>query len=369
MYKKMSENSIPFAKGYCEPTDEERLTAIGHTEAASDNKYFKPNHDHFHPVPRPQSQDDWLAQYNVESQTFDEYVNETPWLSERRVIGYLEKFNGDGRNIREKYPAGKIYLAQIGTFKSSVCPAFADLVQFATIYLGLPVVSLGLFEVKEENHDLYLHIPDRVLDLRANPLAKRKSRRGTKVKLSLRRHEDKMQIEAPHLLKELRKLIPPDGLCLIGLTMFDLFETSPDLFVAGLAWGRFRSAVFSFARYDPALEFSPEFWYDISKGQGDVSVAKRKELLLARCCKLIVHEIGHLLGFDHCVFFECCMNGSGHLEEDFRQPLFLCPVCLHKLYALTGLDLRQRYEQMRKFCLEKNLGDKEALWLDKRLLL
>ena len=30
-------------------------------------------------------------------------------------------------------------------------------------------------------------------------------------------------------------------------------------------------------------------------------------------------QVGHLLGFEHCVFFRCCMNGSGHLAEDFAQ--------------------------------------------------
>ena len=39
-------------------------------------------------------------------------------------------------------------------------------------------------------------------------------------------------------------------------------------------------------------------------------------------------QIGHLLGMAHCVHFACCINGSGHLAEDFAQPMFLCPICL-----------------------------------------
>jgi len=50
-------------------------------------------------------------------------------------------------------------------------------------------------------------------------------------------------------------------------------------------------------------------------------------VLLQRCCKLLVHEIGHLLGVGHCIHYACCMQGSGHLLEDFEQPSFLCPVC------------------------------------------
>ena len=38
---------------------------------------------------------------------------------------------------------------------------------------------------------------------------------------------------------------------MIALTMLDLYEAPPDLFVAGLAGGAKGAAVFSFARYDP----------------------------------------------------------------------------------------------------------------------
>lgn len=41
----------------------------------------------------------------------------------------------------------------------------------------------------------------------------------------------------------LRKLIPDDALCLIGLTMANLYEDDSDLFVAGLAAGNQRVAV------------------------------------------------------------------------------------------------------------------------------
>ena len=34
-----------------------------------------------------------------------------------------------------------------------------------------------------------------------------------------------------------------------------------------------------------------------------------------------MHEIAHLLGVDHCIWYSCCMNGSGHLSEDFGKCL------------------------------------------------
>ena len=35
--------------------------------------------------------------------------------------------------------------------------------------------------------------------------------------------------------------------------------------------------------------------------------------------QVTVHELLHLLGLDHCIYFACLMNGSGSLEEDHRQ--------------------------------------------------
>ena len=119
--------------------------------------------------------------------------------------------------------------------------------------------------------------------------------------------------------------------------MFDLFEEDPDLFVAGLAAGNQRVGVFSFFRYNPTLTFSTEFWYDIEHSQ-EMAPAEKKCTTLQRSCKLLVHEVCHLLGLDHCIWFSCLMNGSGHLHEDFSQPMTLCPVDLHKLQTLCGFD-------------------------------
>ena len=34
--------------------------------------------------------------------------------------------------------------------------------------------------------------------------------------------------------------------------------------------------------------------------------------------QVTVHELLHLLGLDHCIYFACLMNGSGSLDEDHR---------------------------------------------------
>jgi archaemetzincin len=136
------------------------------------------------------------------------------------------------------------------------------------------------------------------------------------------------------------------------------------LFIAGLAQGNCRVAAFSFFRYDPRLEFGEEFWYDWNrKKTKSISMSK---IILLRSCRLLTHEIGHLLGIDHCIYYECLMNGSGHLEEDFSQPLFLCPIDLRKLSRLGEFDIVERYEQLLSFYIENQFDDESDL-LKKRL--
>ena len=40
--------------------------------------------------------------------------------------------------------------------------------------------------------------------------------------------------------------------------------------------------------------------------------------VLGEVYQVTVHELLHLLGLDHCIYFACLMNGSGSLDEDHR---------------------------------------------------
>ena len=82
----------------------------------------------------------------------------------------------------------------------------------------------------------------------------------------------------------------------------------------------------------------------------------------------MVHEIGHMFGLGHCVYYNCIMNGSNHLEESDKAPLELCPVCLHKLHYVHGFDIMTRYTQFHKFCQQHPMVmGKEAKWFEKRI--
>ena len=86
----------------------------------------------------------------------------------------------------------------------------------------------------------------------------------------------------------------------------------------------------------------------------------RPEPLLRRGFKLSVHEMGHMFGLRHCVFYECVMNGSNSLAESDRHPLHLCPVCLVKLQHALYLDPATRYRLLARFYAKHQLMTESA---------
>ncbi len=86
---------------------------------------------------------------------------------------------------------------------------------------------------------------------------------------------------------------------------------------------------------------------------------------LKRCCRVIAHEIGHIAGLAHCVYFRCLMNGSSSLAESDRRPLHLCPIDLRKLQWLVGFDVAERYASLHGFWRAAG-EDPEAAWAEQR---
>jgi archaemetzincin len=169
-----------------------------------------------------------------------------------------------------------------------------------------------------------------------------------------------LQILAQSMHSFLNLIKMPDTFCLIDFTGYDLYTDETDLFVAGLCDPYKRVGVFSCFRYNPKLKYSVETWHDVKSST--LKQPKEKSIILARSCKLLVHETCHLLCFAHCVYMDCCMNGSGHLAEDFRQSMFLCPIDLKKLAHVITFDIKERYERMRVFFARHSLRS-EAEWL------
>jgi predicted Zn-dependent protease len=145
----------------------------------------------------------------------------------------------------------------------------------------------------------------------------------------------------------------------IMVTMVDLTPGEGWNFVFGQAslsegWG-----AFSFAR------FNPNFY----KYRESQLTKKQQQEMLRRACRTMVHEVGHILGFKHCIYYHCLMNGSNGDHE--VSPFKLCPICLQKLYIAIGtnykyFDIQKRYENLKTFYIEQQ-WKKEINWINLRL--
>lgn len=105
------------------------------------------------------------------------------------------------------------------------------------------------------------------------------------------------------------------------VTRNDLFVKGSD-FVFGLAREPVGAAVISTAR------LGNEFYG--RKGNDD--------LLISRVVTEGTHELGHLLGLDHCSDSQCIMFPPETLDQLDGKKRAFCPVCLERLPALSGTE-------------------------------
>ena len=367
--RKKARNGVPYARGFHPPSKKRRLEAA---TSCPDEKLPAEyqDDDFFEAIPRPDSIDDWLAQYNEEGQTYTQFIEECPWISTRkRKYMPSSKFDAGAPTLTSRYTDSKIYLLPVGEFDSDRgAPSFAELAEYAQVFYTLPVVVLPAVRltVDRARRQVLWEDSSSLKEMLSDPKASRRSQRSPGTHLDARFHGNgQYQLQVGSILMKLKQCIPSDGFCLMALTMSDLYDTNSDLFVAGMAAGNHRVGVFSLRRYDPTVTFASDNWYDIITGHV-TDREQQKTVLLQRSCKLLVHEIAHLFGVDHCVWYSCCMNGSGHLQEDFRQSMHLCPVDLRKLHTLIGFDVLERYKKLKEFFTKHHL-EAERVWTSKRL--
>jgi archaemetzincin len=145
----------------------------------------------------------------------------------------------------------------------------------------------------------------------------------------------------------LRPNLPPDAVAYFGVTSVDLY--APGLnFVFGQGDFKQRVGVYSLCRYFP--EFGGR-----TRRPGD------SRLALRRACQVLNHEVGHVFGLRHCVFYRCSMNGSNSLGEADAAPLEPCPICHRKLLWNIGFDAPARFERLRAFYARNGLASEAQL--------
>ena len=123
--------------------------------------------------------------------------------------------------------------------------------------------------------------------------------------------------------------------------MKDLYPTEDWNYAFGYAWYRRRAGIFSFIRYD-------ENFFEEKEDQRPTN----NLMLLKRSGKIMCHEIGHMFGLQHCIYFNCLMNGINHLEENDKKPMEFCPVCIRKLQENIKFPMLERYEAFLNLCDE-----------------
>jgi len=146
---------------------------------------------------------------------------------------------------------------------------------------------------------------------------------------------------------------PDDAVCLVGVTAGDLYPEPGWNYVFGQASLHRRVGIYSVAR------FFAKFW-----GREETPATRLQAL--RRSFKLVVHETGHTFGVEHCIEYECTMNGSNSLEESDRGPLHLCPPCLRKLHVNRGFDVLERYRGLLALYRKHGL-EHEARWTLERM--
>ena len=158
---------------------------------------------------------------------------------------------------------------------------------------------------------------------------------------------------AADVLRDLAANRPDDAWSVLALTGADIYPHALVDYTFGLASYTERVGVCSVAR------FSAPYCREASVPNGRFA---------RRACRLIAHEIGHLLGLRHCVYYACLMNGSTSLAEGDTRPLHLCPIDLRKLQWLLGFDVDARYRDLAAIWREFGASD-ETSWILRRLSL
>lgn len=293
------------------PNAVRRAAAIGDTSNPREDPKVKgflemgnENLEYFRPIPVP-GISDWLANHPERGQTFDEWfklLGKNDVLhGERRVIYVLPILKNNPN--REENPSQFLELLK----------TYAKAFFVGMDVMMLPSVSSGELGCKTRLHEVI---------------------QGVK----------REQMLAPDILKYIQRDMPYDAYCVIGVTMVDLYPDEKWNFVFGQASLVRRCGIFSFARYHPNFLDTK----DVNDTMESILELSPDDLRLGlrRSFEILTHEVSHMFGIQHCIYFACLMNGSNHQKESDSRPIFLCPVCLRKLQHAIGFDTVKRYEGM-----------------------
>eukprot|EP00667_Euglena_gracilis_P012918 EG_transcript_13293 len=330
---------VAWARGFSPPSPEEcRAACLDSGEGAPPPEYDPAlAGDLFRPITSPTNVDDWLAQYVEDCESY------AAW---RRYC----------RRRLTATPKG-IHLVPVGPFAASFLEHLREFT--ALYYSGLPVTLLDPVAIVNRGGKY-----DAVAAV--GPSCRLVHRCAHRYDLERPDFVAKnhVQLKVGPLLRLLTQLKSPAVQCTVGVTMYDLYDDHTDSYSVGMAAGGSGVGIFSLCRYNPKFSL---FKRPSSKAAPRLNGEATQALVLQRSCKTLVHEIAHNYYIGHCVYFQCVMGGSGHLEEDFRLPMHLCPIDLRKLQFVCKFKVVARYQRLRAF-YERHRMAAEAEWVARRLL-
>ena len=190
----------------------------------------------------------------------------------------------------------KLYILQLGNFTDKQKQAFQQMKRYISYYYQIPVEELAAISLSS-----------------IDSLTMRKKGRGVEL------------LSTELINKVLPKFVPKVSLGIVAITNHNLFPEKRLNYVFGQASAKQKTAVISLNRL------------------GNLAVEQEKKIAKTRAFKVLSHEIGHLLGFKHCLAFLCNMNGANHLKELDRQPTWQCPDCLVKWKWRLGQSTSARH--------------------------
>lgn len=285
-----------------QPSEFEKLQAIGDISLLPKKLQSLLDFSNFESI-SIRSIEDYLGFRLEKGQTFNDFVQ--------------SKYN------RPNKFRNKIYIQPLGKFSNKQKGLLEILSEYINIRFTLPTLILPIIEIDSSQ------MPRRVN--------------------SYTNTHQTLTTDIFTLLKE--KRLPIDAYCVLAITTEDLYcGLLTSIFTFGQASLTDRVGVYSLLRVDPKF-------YTNSPTEND------EETLLKRCCKVAVHEIAHMFGLKHCIFFNCLMNPANYLEALDFISLHFCPICLHKLLFSIGFDPLEQYQKLSLFYQKTKLYY-EASWIE-----
>jgi archaemetzincin len=286
-----------------QPSEAEKLQAIGNILLLPKRLQKILDFSNFEPI-SIRSIEDLLAFHLEKGQTFNDFVQ--------------SKYN------RPNKFRNKIYIQPLGNFSNKQKNLLENLKEYINIRFALPTLILPIMEID------------------SNQILRRVN--------SYTNTHQALTTDIFRIIKE--KRLPIDAYCVLAITTEDLYcGLLTSIFTFGQASLTERVGVYSLLRVDP-------------KFYTNSSTENNEEILLKRSCKVAIHEIAHMFGLKHCVFFNCLMNPANYLEALDFISLHFCPICLHKLLFSIGFDPLEQYKKLSLFYKKAKLYC-EVSWIEK----